>query len=228
MSDASSEHFGDDFFRFLKDLEAHNDRAWFTANKERYAASVQGPSLAFIRAVGPGLKKFSPRLVAEPKPFGGSLSRIYRDVRFSKDKSPYRTNVGIHFWYRASLGKEEGLPGFYLHLSPGESFAASGAWRPEPPALKKIRDAIVERPGEWKKVLAATPALEGESLVRVPKGYAADHAFVGDLRRRDFIASIRFRDKEVTDATFPETFLAACRELNPLNRFLAGALGLTW
>lgn len=217
-----------DFFEFLTDLAKHNDRDWFARNKERYVASVQEPSLAFIRAAGPRLKTLSPRLVAEPKAFGGSLSRIYRDVRFSKDKSPYRTNVGVHFWYGKSLGKEDHLPGFYLHLSPGKSFAASGVWQPEPPALKKIRDAIVDRPGDWAKVLAGSPELEGESLVRVPKGYDAGHAHVNDLRRKDYIASVRFRDRQVTGPAFVDEFLGACRELNPLNKFLAKALGLPW
>ena len=126
MTSSSGGYFGPDFFGFLKDLEKNNNRDWYNAHKDRYVASIQEPSLRFIRDVGPKLKAFSPRLVVEAKPFGGSLSRIYRDVRFSKDKSPYRTNVGLHFWYKRSLGKEEGLPGFYLHLSSGESFAASG------------------------------------------------------------------------------------------------------
>lgn len=228
MAESAFEHFDDDFFAFLKDLEKHNDREWFAKNKARYVASVQDPSLRFIRAVGPRLKVLSSHLVAEPKAFGGSLSRIYRDVRFSRDRSPYRTNIGMHFWYKASLGKEEHLPGFYLHLSPGESFAASGVWQPEPPALKKIRDSIVEREGEWKKMIAASPPLEGESLVRVPKGYDPAHPFMNDLRRKEYIASVRFRDRQVTSPAFLDEFLEACRTLNPLNRFLAHALGLTW
>ncbi len=228
MAGTKSDYFTDDFFVFLKDLEKHNDREWFTTNKERYLASVQEPSLRFIRDIGPKLKAFSLRLVAEPKAFGGSLSRIYRDVRFSKDKSPYRTNIGLHFWYHASLGKDEHLPGFYLHLSPGDSFAASGVWQPEPPGLKKIRDAIVDRPDAWKKMVRASPDLEGESLVRPPKGYDPSHPLIADLRRKDFIASVRFRDREVTEAGFPDAFLGACKTLDPLNRFLADALGLAW
>ena len=228
MVGPGSPYFGLDFFGFLKDLEANNNRDWFTAHKDRYMASIQDPSLRFITDVGPMLKGFSPHLVAEPKPFGGSLSRIYRDVRFSKDKSPYRTNIGIHFWYKRSLGKEQGLPGFFLHLSSGESFAASGMWQPEPPALTKIRDAIVARPDAWMKVVRDTPPLEGESLVRPPKGYDPAHPLMTDLRRKDYIASVRFRHREVTGPGFRDAFLGACRTLNPLNRFLAEAMGLPW
>ena len=228
MTDKATEYFTEDFFAYLKDLERNNNRDWFNAHKDRYVASIQEPGLRFIRAVGPPLKAFSPNLVAEAKPFGGSLSRIYRDTRFSKDKSPYRTNVGLHFWYRQGLGRESGLPGFYLHLSSGECFAASGMWHPEPPALTKIRDAIVARPDAWKRVVRATPALEGESLARPPKGYDPSHPLIADLRRKDYIASVRFRDHEVTAPTFPKDFLGACRTLNPLNRFLAESLGLSW
>ncbi len=228
MTAAGSRYYADDFFGFLKDLEKNNNRDWFNAHKDRYMASIQDPSLRFVTAVGPKLKDLSPRLVADAKPFGGSMSRIYRDVRFSKDKSPYRTNVGLHFWYKAGLGKPEGLPGFYLHLSPGESFAASGVWHPEPPVLEKIRSSIVRRPEAWKKVVKVTPPLEGESLVRPPKGYDPAHPLMPDIRRKDFIASVRFRDREVTDAGFPDAFLGACKTLNPLNAFLAEALGLAW
>lgn len=228
MADRQVSYFGEDFFAFLNDLERNNNRDWYHANKDRYVASIQEPSLRFIRDVGPRIKAFSPRLAAEAKPFGGSLSRIYRDVRFSKDKSPYRTNVGIHFWYKASLGKETHVPGFYLQLAPGECFAASGVWHPEAPTLDRIRSAIVTRSDAWRQVVRETPPLEGESLFRPPKGYDPSHPLMPDLRRKDYIASVGFRDREVTAPGFLEDFLGACRTLNPLNRFLAEAMGLPW
>ncbi len=228
MGSTESLYFTPAFFGFLKDLAKNNDREWFAKNKGRYEESVQDPAVRFVADVGPKLKAFSSHLVADPKPFGGSISRIYRDVRFSKDKSPFRTNIGIHFSYRSGVGRMPGLPGFYLHLAPGESTAHSGVWQPEPPVLKKIRDTIAKNPESWKKAVGTKLEVEGESLVRVPPGYPPDHPFAQDLRRKDFVASKRFRDQEVTAPDFLDTFLAACKTMNPLNRFLADAIGIPW
>lgn len=221
-------YFTPAFFTFLKDLAKNNDRDWFAKNKGRYEEEVQDPAVRFVADVGPKLWEFSSHLLADPKPFGGSISRIYRDVRFSKDKSPFRTNIGIHFSYRSGVGKMPGLPGFYLHLAPGESTAMSGAWQPEPPALKKIRDTIATKPDTWKKAVGTKLEIEGESLVRVPPGYPPDHPFAQYLRRKDFVASMRFRDSEVAGSNFMATFLSACKTMNPLNRFLAEAIGIPW
>src|SRR5213593_3331169 len=113
-------YFTKGFFGFLKELKKNNNREWFTKNKGRYEEEVQEPSLRFIRDLGPRLKAISPYLVADPKPFGGSMTRIYRDIRFSRDKSPYRTTVGIHLSHSGERGKMH-LPGLYLHLEPGET-----------------------------------------------------------------------------------------------------------
>src|SRR3972149_11147974 len=103
-----------DFLGSLKELDKNNNREWFTKNKARYEESVQAPSLRFIRDAGTRLKAISPYLVADPKPFGGSLIRIYRDMRFSRDKSPYRTTVGLYFPHRGTMGKAPHLPGLFL------------------------------------------------------------------------------------------------------------------
>jgi Conserved hypothetical protein (DUF2461) len=100
--------FTNDLFMFLEDLKRHNDRAWFAENKERYVEAVQEPALEFVRAFTPSLAKISPQFVADGRPVGGSLSRIYRDVRFGKDKSPYKTHVVISFRHR--LGKDVRRP----------------------------------------------------------------------------------------------------------------------
>ncbi len=228
MAPETPAYFTPQTFRFLDELAKNNNRPWFAENKARYEELVQAPAVRFIRDAGPKLKKLSSHLVADARPFGGSLSRIYRDTRFSKDKSPYHSQLGIHFSYKAGLGRAPGLPGYYLHLAPGETFAASGVWHPEPPALKKVRDAIVERPASWKKVLDARLDLEGESVVRVPPGLNPGHPYVRDLRRKDFIASIGFKDPDVAQEGFLEAFAAACKRMDPLNRFLATALGLPW
>src|SRR5438046_6848292 len=110
-------HFDKATFTFLRELKTHNDRDWFAANKARYLATVQGPALRFIADFAPRLAKITQRLVADPRPVGGSLMRIYRDTRFSKDKAPLKTNVGIQFRHEA--GKDVHAPGIYLHLEPG-------------------------------------------------------------------------------------------------------------
>lgn len=219
--------FSPDTFRFLRELAKHNDRPWFQANKARYEATVQGPALRFIEAMGPRLARLSPHVVAEARPFGGSLARIYRDTRFSKDKSPYRTNVGIHFGHDGAKEGEH-LPGFYFHLAPGESLVASGIWRPSPPAARRIRDAIVADPDRWGKSLPKGVALGGEAYVRVPAGYDPRHRYAAALRQKDFYASLPFGDDAVVAPSFLATFDAACRKLAPLNRFLAEALGVPW
>ena len=109
---------------FLRDLKKHNDRAWFAENKDRYEGSVKEPFLQFISDVGPELRKVSTQLVADPRPVGGSMFRIYRDVRFSRDKSPYKTHVGAHFRFG---GKGVHGPGYYLHLEPASCFVAPTA-----------------------------------------------------------------------------------------------------
>jgi len=221
-------HFTKDFFGFLTELEKNNNRDWFTKNKARYETAVQDPSVRFIRDVGTRLKAISPYLTADARPFGGSMMRIYRDVRFSKDKSPYRTTVGIHFSHKGTMGKAEHLPGLFLHLESGESGAYSGVWQPDAPTLKRIRDRIVDEPNIWKKVARGKLQLQGESLKRPPPGYRADHPFIQDLVRKDFVAHIGFRDAQVTGPDFLDTFLDAGKAMDPLNQFLADAIELPW
>ena len=107
---------------FLGDLRRHNDRTWFNEHKERYERALREPFLEFIADAGPELRTISKNLVADPRPSGGSLFRIHRDVRFSKDKSPYKTHAGAHF----PLGGRAATDGYYLHLEPGECFVAGG------------------------------------------------------------------------------------------------------
>lgn len=219
--------FGTELLSFMRALAKNNNRDWFNAHKPQYLAEVQEPALAFIRDVGPKLGTLSKHLIADARPFGGSLSRIYRDTRFAKDKSPYKTMVGIHFFHDGGAEDSEHLPGLYLHLTPGESFAASGMWRPEPAQLKRIRERIVGQPAEWRSVRKAVE-LGGESLQRVPPGFDRDHEFADDLRRKDYIASVEFSDAEVSGPSFAQRFLRAGKELDPLNRFLAKAVGIPW
>ena len=221
-------YFSAESFRFLRDLAKNNRRDWFLENKARYDALIHDPGLRFIRDAGPRLHTISRQLVADPRPVGGSLTRIYRDLRFSKDKRPYKTNVGIHFFHQQVGENDENLPGFYLHVAPGESFVAAGMWRPEPKRLAKIRGAIVANPAAWQRVLGGGLELGGESLQRPPPGFAPDHRFIADLRRKDFIASKDLAEAQVTNPRFLSTFVTACRGLDPLNAFLAKAAGIPW
>src|SRR5919197_1365911 len=111
-------HFTPELFQFLRQLKRNNDRDWFAKNKQRYIDDVQQPVLDFVSDVGAGLRKLSKNLVADPRPSGGSMFRIYRDTRFSKDKSPYKTAVGIHF--RHERAQDAHAPGYYLHIGPEE------------------------------------------------------------------------------------------------------------
>jgi len=217
-------YFSAELFKFLKDLRRHNDREWFEANKSRFLTFVRDPLLRFITDFGPHLKRIDPSFVADPSPVGGSLFRIYRDVRFSKDKQPYKTNVGAHFKHRTGT-KEGSVPGFYLHLQPGASFAASGIWHPDAASLAKVRTAIVDHPDDWKKIRGKIE-VEGESLKRPPRGFDPDHEHIEDLKRKDFIAVTPLSDQQVEGPQFMAEYAAICREQLPLNQFLAAALGL--
>jgi len=183
--------FGPGLLRFLRDLEANNNRAWFQKNRERYEQEVREPALEFIRAFAPHLKKLSPYLTAIDKKVGGSLMRVHRDVRFSKNKLPYKTNVGIQF--RHVEGKDVHAPGLYFHIDPQEVFLGVGMWHPAPEALHAVRQAIVRDPRSWKRIrdgkrFRAEWHLGGASLKRPPRGYPADHEMIDDLKRNDHIA----------------------------------------
>ena len=225
-------YFTPEMFTFLRQLKRNNNRDWFNKNKERYLADVQQPALDFIADVGASLRKISPNFVADPRPFGGSLMRVYRDTRFSKDKTPYKTNIGISFPHRTAKDIHE--PGFYLHVQPGEAFLGAGIWRPETKTATAIRQAIVNRPAAWKKAVHAPPFSKSfrisseSSLARPPRGFDPEHPFVQDLKLRDFIGIRELDEKTVTSQRFLETFVAACKDAAPLMRFLCEALGLQY
>jgi uncharacterized protein (TIGR02453 family) len=222
----SNAYFTDELFGFLKQLKRHNQREWFQANKERYQAVVRDPCLRFIAELGEPLRRISPWLVADPHPTRGSMFRIYRDTRFSADKRPYKTHVGMSFPHRGTKQKVH-LPGFYLHLEPGGCFAAAGCWHPDNPTLIRIRSAIVARPDAWKKAVRGLE-LEGDALSRPPRGYPADHPLVEHLKRKDFLASVEFTQAQVCRARFMAEFITACSKLSPLVAFLSQAMDLPY
>ena len=218
-------------FRFLKELEVNNDRKWFEKNKPRYIEEVRDPILAFVSDFGPRLAKISPHIVADPRPTGGSMFRLYRDTRFSKDKSPYKTYASAQF--RHEEYKDAYAPCFYLHLQPGGSFAGAGLWHPDTDSTRKIRQSIVDHTAEWKRIKKAAAwrtlcNLQGDSLQRPPRGFDPEHECIEDLKRKDFIAVASFKDAEVYSADFMSTFVKFCRTNNKWMQFLTRAVGVAW
>jgi uncharacterized protein (TIGR02453 family) len=218
-------YFDDELFGFLSDLKRHNDRAWFTANKERYETKVRDPFLDFVADVGPELRKISKALVADPRPVGGSMFRIHRDVRFSKDKSPYKTHVGAHFQL-GGKGDAHG-PGYYFHLEPGRSLVGGGMWMPDPEALQAIRERISGRAAEWRKARGELDD-HAEALKRPPRGFDPDDPMIEDIKRKSFTAGVPLTDRQVTSPNLMTAFVGACRDLAPLMKFLAVAVGAPW
>jgi uncharacterized protein (TIGR02453 family) len=219
--------FGPELFSFLADLRANNDREWFAANKHRYEEHLLEPALAFIDAFGPRLEKISPHFRADARPSGGSLFRIYRDTRFSKDKSPYKTNLGIHF--RHDRAKDARAPGYYLHIGPGEVFAGGGIWHPDTDAATRIREAIVADPERWKHgtrrgAFAKRLELGGDSLKRVPSWADPEHPLADDLKRKDFFGWARLSEDDVLAPGFVDEYARICRAAAPLMQFLCEAL----
>lgn len=216
--------------RFFRDLAKNNDREWFTANKERFETEVQTPLLDFVGAMQPRLMKVSKHMVADARKSGGSLTRIYRDTRFSKDKSPYNTYMAMRFWHDS--GKKESAPRFYIHVDGTRAGIAAGCWHPDSPALGRIREAIVEDSRGWararndKKQAAAWEGLSGASLKRAPRGFDPEHPYVKDLKRKDFILYSPLTLEEFTSADFIDQVQAMFIAARPHMRFLARALDL--
>jgi uncharacterized protein (TIGR02453 family) len=220
-------YFTPESFAFLRELSENNNRDWFTANKKRYESEVRDPALQFITDFAPRLHRIAPHLVADPRPVGGSMFRIYRDTRFSRDKSPYKTHLGIHFFHEKAKAAAS-VPGFYLHIAADECFAAAGIWHPDPKALAKIRDTIARGSTEWKAIKRSKLPIEGASLKRPPRGFAPDHPMIDDLKRTDFVTSVRRSKKEICSKNFMADFAASCRKMSPLVRFVARSLKLAW
>lgn len=232
-------------FDFLRDLRANNTKPWFEANKARWEEHGRAPLLAFVRAMKAPLQAISPHYVADDRPNGGSMFRIYRDTRFSKDKSPYKTHLAAQFRHAMVSGPASEVvhaPGFYFNLAPdgsgGESgggegghtemdgvFGGFGTWRPDGAAAAAIRGRIAADPGSWR---AASGGLElgGEQLKRVPAGFDKDHPLADDLRRKDFIVVHRWTEADAVRPDFVDAYVAECRRAAGLQRFLCGAVGL--
>jgi uncharacterized protein (TIGR02453 family) len=218
-------------FRFLRDLKRNNNRDWFAENKSRYEQDVRDPAVELIRQLEKPIAKAAPMLCAIPKRHGGSLMRIYKDTRFSKDKTPYKTNVGISIRHQAN--KDIHAPGLYVHLDPKECFIGAGCWRPESKVLAAIRAAIDEDPKGWKrardnKAFKQFFELAGERLKTSPRDYPRDHPMIEDLRRIDFIAVAPISEDDVTGDEIVSLVIDRIKKAKPLMKFLCDAIDVPY
>ncbi len=216
---------------FLDEMAANNNRAWFDANKARYEALVREPAFDFIAAMAPLLERFAPNFRADARKVGGSLMRVFRDTRFSRDKTPYKTNIGIQF--RHALGKDVHAPGFYVHVSTTECFLGAGCWHPEADALGRIRDRVAAEPDRWfaardDRKFRGHWTFAGDVLTRPPRGFAGDHPAIEDLKRKDFIALAPLSFDEVVSRGLPKLAGNRFSAATPLMRFLCEALGVAY
>ena len=216
---------------FLRTLAKNNNRDWFQQNRSLYEEHIRQPALRFIADMAEQLPRLSPHFLAQPRKVGGSLMRIHRDVRFGKDKRPYKTNIGIQF--RHEQGKDVHAPGFYVHIEPDECFVGVGIWRPDSTALGKIRDRICERGQQWQssiqqKTFKKHFQLSGESLKRPPRGYDKDHPLIEDLKRKDFIAIAELNANDPTSTQFKKLVMDRFLAADTYMQYLCRALELPY
>lgn len=214
---------------FLDELEANNNRDWFGENKGRYEAQVLDPALRFIQAMQNPLHRIAPHFLAQPTRIGGSLMRVYRDTRFSRNKSPYKTNIGIHF--RHEQARDVHAPGYYVHIDPGQVFLGVGMWRPDSEPLRRIRERIAARPADWTRAVSAKSfcrhfVLGGESLSRPPRGFDRDHELIDDIKRKSFIAIENLDLDECLGKGFQRKVETTFAAAEPFMRFLCKAVGV--
>jgi uncharacterized protein (TIGR02453 family) len=225
-----STYFSAASFRFLRALARNNDKAWFAAHKQQYEDHVREPFLRLLVDLQPDLAQVSTHFRSDPKTVGGSLFRIYRDARFSNDKSPYKPWQGARLYHERR--KQVPAPSFYLHLQPGQCFVGAGLWHPEPDTQRRIRQFIVDNPGSWKAAAHAPKFRkrfefeEAEKLVRAPRGFPAEFEFIDDLRHRNFVFWRSLPGETVTGPRLRQVVAADLAALGPFMDYLCAALDL--
>ena len=221
--------FTDEFFAFFSELSQNNNRAWFQANKPRYQATVLGQLSSFVSAMQSQLDRISEHIVADPRPVGGSIFRIYRDLRFAKGGNPYKEHGACQF--RHAAGKDAHAPGFYVHLEPTKVIFGGGVWLPPSPVLKKIREAIAAKPDDWSKIAGNKKlkdlfgGVSGDSLTRPPRGFDDGHRHMEDIKRKSFFLMRHEAPEVAQSAKFVTEVAATFRAASPLMGFLCTAIG---
>ena len=214
-------------FKFLKDLKKNNNRDWFNDNKPKYLAAKEEFE-SFIDGLIKNISKFDPSIAHHTGK--NCVFRIYRDVRFSKDKSPYKTHLGAHVTSAAKKSEIHSRAGYYIHIGPGESMLAGGAYLPQGPWLKAIRQEIAYHPKEFKKILNSKSfkqyfgEMEGEQLKKAPRDYPQDHPEIELLKYKSFLATHYCKDAEVTSPDFLKHSTKVFKALFPFDQYLNRAL----
>jgi len=217
----STLRFTKESLRFLRALKRNNRREWFAAHRDDYEAHVRQPMTDIIARLAEDLRGFGPEYVANPKT---SMYRIYRDIRFSENKAPYKTHVAANFPTRG-LPKHEGA-GLYFHVSVDDVWIGGGMYAPQPPQLHAVREHIAAN-ARRLRALVESPAfrrdvgtLEGERLQRVPRGFPKDHEAAEYLKFRQFLAGREFEPVFATSPKFYPGLLAVFKRVAPVTRFL--------
>jgi len=230
MSAHSKPAFDNSLFTFFEELKRNNEREWFQANKSRYESQVVNPLLDFIVEIATPLEKISPFYDAIPKKTGGSMFRIYKDVRFSKDKTPYKEHAACHFRHRA--GKDAHAPGFYVHLGTDGIVLGGGIWQPPSDILFKIRDRIRQKPNEWESLIKNRTikkvfgGIDGDQLIRPPKGFDKELAFIEDIKRKSFFVMRKESTEFALEADFTKEVAKTFKASSPLMTFICKSIGV--
>lgn len=212
--------------QFLKKLKRNNNRTWFESHKHEYEEYLKLPMQSFIFSLQSHFSAFAPEFDLSPK---HSIFRIYRDVRFSNDKTPYKTHIAAHFVLR---GKEKGFvgSGYYFHVEPGEVFIGGGIYMPDSDQLKKIRIAIAQHSNEFLSIIGNRTfkrqfgKLEGNKLQRIPKGYDESHPMAEWLKLKQFFAGKSLPETSCHKASLVDSIAAICKDAAPLVKFLNRAV----
>jgi len=221
--------FNEKTISFLKELKKNNNREWFKENKSRYEELVLDAALRFIQSMQDPLQEIAPHFVATPTRVGGSLMRVYRDTRFSKNKTPYKTNIGMQF--RHEQAKDVHSPGFYVHIEPDNVFLGAGMWLPDSEPLRNIRERIAAKTPEWKRTMRDPAfkrhfALGGESLKRPPRGFDPELECIDDIKRKSFIAVKNMDVNACLNPRFQQQVETAFKNATPYMKFLCKAVGV--
>jgi uncharacterized protein (TIGR02453 family) len=217
--------FPPETMKFLRRLRKNNNREWFQANKQAYERDVKAPMLEIVTVLGDALQAFAPEMVIDPKKV---MYRIYRDTRFSADKTPYKTHVAALFYPRSlSKGNSAAL---YFHLEPAEVLIAGGIYMPGPAELRAIRMHISAHWDEFKRIVENREfvkefgGLQGEKLTRVPQGFPADHPGIGYLKHKQYIVWFTEPPAFAESAQLLPRILRAFATMIPFVRFLNAPL----
>lgn len=225
-----STYFSEASFKFLRGLARNNDKVWFNTHKQQYEDHVRQPFLRLLTDLQPDLAQISGHFRSDPKTVDGSLFRIYRDARFSTDKSPYKNWQGARLYHERR--KQVPAPSFYVHLQPNESFVGAGLWHPEPDTQRRVRQFIFENPGSWKAAAHAPKFRkrfdfeESEVLVRAPRGFPADFEFIEDLKHKNFVFWRSLDNATMTGPRLRQTLATDLAALAPFVDYLCAALDL--